>query len=136
MGEVMRISWTRAITRAIVTALLAGTIAVSGAQAKTAIPTAKPEKVGMSTERLKRIHKVMQRHIDTGHITGAVTAVARHGRVVHFEAHGYSDLEKQTPMAKNALFRMASSSKPVTGVAVMMLVEEGKIRLSDPVSQY
>lgn len=100
------------------------------------LPSAKPESVGMSSERLRRIHEVMQRHVDAGDIAGAVTAVARHGKVVHFEAHGYADPTAKTPMPKDALFRMASSSKPVTGVAIMMLVEEGRIHLSDPVSKF
>ncbi len=100
------------------------------------LPVAKPEKVGMSSERLKRIHEIMQRHIDAGNITGAVTAVARRGQVVHFEAHGYMDPATKSPMPRDALFRMASSSKPVTGVAVMMLIEEGRVRLNDPVSLY
>jgi len=90
----------------------------------------------MSSERLGRIHEVMQRHIDGGRITGAVTAVARRGKLVHFEGHGYRDPGTKTPMPKDALFRMASSSKPITGVAVLMLVEEGRIRLNDPVSLY
>jgi len=100
------------------------------------LPTAKPEKMGMSTERLQRINATMQRHIDAGTITGAVTVVARRGQVVHFQTHGLMDLENKTPMPKDAIFRMASSSKPVTGVAVMMLVEEGKIRLTDPVHKF
>jgi CubicO group peptidase (beta-lactamase class C family) len=100
------------------------------------LPTAKPESVGMSSERLKRIHEVMQRHIDAGDITGAVTAVARRGKVVYFEAHGFADPVAKQPMPKDALFRMASSSKPVTGVAILMLMEEGRIHLNDPVSKY
>jgi CubicO group peptidase (beta-lactamase class C family) len=100
------------------------------------LKTTKAERVGMSTERLARIHDVMQRHIDTGRITGAVTAVARRGKLVHHEAHGFRDPNTQSPMPQDALFRMASSSKPVTGVAVLMLVEEGRIRLNDPVSAY
>jgi CubicO group peptidase (beta-lactamase class C family) len=100
------------------------------------LKTTKPERVGMSSERLGRIHDIMQRHIDAAHITGAVTAVARRGKLVHFEAHGYRDPNAKTPMPKDALFRMASSSKPVTGVAVLMLMEEGRIRLNDPVSMY
>jgi CubicO group peptidase (beta-lactamase class C family) len=100
------------------------------------LPTVKPEKVGMSSERLKRIHEIMQRHIDAGTITGAVTAVARRGQIVYFEAHGYTDPTTKQPMPKDALFRMASSSKPVTGVAVLMLMEEGLIHLNDPVSKY
>ncbi len=90
----------------------------------------------MSTERLQRIHRVIQLHIDAGEISGAVTLVARHGRIVHFEAHGLMDLESKKPMTKDAIFRLASMSKPVTAVAVMMLVEEGRIRLSDPVSRF
>src|SRR5262245_43736194 len=96
------------------------------AQKPKDLPVVKAEKVGMSTERLARINEMMQRHIDAGTITGGVTVVARHGQVVHFESHGLKDLDSKSPMPKDALFRMASSSKPVTGVAIMMLVEEGK----------
>ena len=117
-------------------AVLSILFASSSVQAEIDLPAGKAEKVGMSTQRLTRINEVMARHIQAGNITGAVTAVARRGKIVHYEAHGYSDPEKKTPMIKDALFRMASSTKPVTGVAVLMLVEEGRIRLSDPVSQY
>jgi CubicO group peptidase (beta-lactamase class C family) len=118
----------------------AGLVVVAGLMLHTAtateVPAAKPEKVGMSTERLKRIDEMMQRHIDAGNITGAVTVVARRGKVVHFQAHGMSDVDAKKPMPKDAIFRMASSTKPVAGVAVMMLVEEGKIRLTDPVHKF
>jgi CubicO group peptidase (beta-lactamase class C family) len=100
------------------------------------IPAAAPESVGVSTERLARIHEAMIRHVEAGSISGAVTLVARRGRVVHFEAHGLMDLESRKPMAKDAVFRLASMSKPVTAVAVLTLIEEGKIRLTDPVSKY
>lgn len=100
------------------------------------VPRAKPEDVGVSSERLHRIDEVIQRHIDAHHVSGAVTLVARRGKVVHFEAQGVKDLDSKQPMAKDTLFRMASCTKPVTGVAIMMLVEEGKIRLSDPVSKF
>ncbi len=100
------------------------------------LPQAKAEKVGMSSERLLRINEVIQRHIEDGRITGAVTAVARRGQVVHFQAHGVSNVEANMPMATDAIFRMASSTKPVTGVAVLMLMEEGKIRLNDPLHYY
>jgi CubicO group peptidase (beta-lactamase class C family) len=100
------------------------------------VPAGKPEDVGMSSNRLRRIHDAIQRHIDAGEISGAVTLVARRGRIVHFEAHGLMDLESKRPMTKDAIFRLASMTKPITGVAVMMLVEEGKIRLSDPVSRF
>jgi CubicO group peptidase (beta-lactamase class C family) len=100
------------------------------------LPRAKPEDVGVSSERLRRIDEVIKRHIDEHHIAGAVTLVARKGKVVHFEAHGRADVEAKKPMATDTLFRMASSTKPVTGVAVMMLVEEGKVRLADPASKF
>jgi CubicO group peptidase (beta-lactamase class C family) len=100
------------------------------------LPEGKPESAGMSSERLERIHQAIQRHVDAGEISGAVTLVARRGRIVHFEAHGLADLESERPMTKDAIFRLASMTKPITSVAVLMLVEEGKIRLSDPVSRF
>ncbi len=100
------------------------------------IPVAEAESVGMSTERLQRIDAAMQRHIDAGKIQGAVTAVARRGRVVHFEAHGLMDVEAERPMPQDAIFVMASSTKPVLGVAAMILIDEGRIRPSDPVEKY
>jgi len=100
------------------------------------IPPAKPEDSGMSSERLHRIHEAIERHIDAGEISGAVTLVARRGHIVHFEAHGLMDIESKRPMEKDAIFRIASMSKPITGVAVMMMLEEGKLRLNDPVSRF
>jgi CubicO group peptidase (beta-lactamase class C family) len=100
------------------------------------LPRAKPEDVGFSPDRVQRINDVIRRHIEEHRIAGAVTLVGRRGAVVHFEAHGLMDLDSKRPMRTDTLFRMASSTKPVTGVAVMMLVEEGKIRLSDPVSKF
>ena len=100
------------------------------------IPTARPEEVGMSSQRLLRINTAIQRHIDAGEIQGAVTVVARRGKVVHFEAHGMMDVERGRPMEKDAIFRMASSTKPILGVAAMMMIEEGLIRPFDEVSRY
>src|SRR5262245_47704285 len=91
------------------------------------IPVGKPEDVGLSSERLKRIGEAVQRHIEAGNVSGAVTLVARKGRIAHFEARGLIDLDSKKPMPKDGLFRLASMSKPITGVALMMLVEEGKI---------
>jgi CubicO group peptidase (beta-lactamase class C family) len=101
-----------------------------------ALPEAKPEEVGFSSERLQRIRQMLQRRIDAGDISGAVTLVARNGRVAHFETQGLMDIETKKPMAKDAIFRMASMSKPITGVAIMMLMEEGKVRLTDPISKF
>jgi CubicO group peptidase (beta-lactamase class C family) len=107
-------------------------ITVSAAE----IPAAEPESVGMSSERLLRIDATMQRQIDAGHIQGAVTAVARRGKLVHFNTHGLMDVEAERPMTPDALFIMMSSTKPVLGVAAMMVIEEGLIRPTDPVSKY
>ena len=101
-----------------------------------AIPTGKPEDVGLSSERLKRIGELMQRQIDAKNFSGAVTLVARHGRIVHHEAHGLMDLEAKKPMQKDAIFRIMSMTKPVVGVAVLMMMEEGKVRLNDPISRF
>ena len=100
------------------------------------LPVAKPEEVGLSSERLQRIHEMVMRHVEAGDISGAVTIVARRGRVVHFEAHGLMDIEAKKSMTKDALFRLASSSKPVTATAILMLMEEGKLKLTDPVAKY
>ena len=100
------------------------------------IPVAEAESVGMSTDRLQQIDAAMQRHIDAGKIQGAVTAVARRGRVVHFKAHGLIDVEAERPMPQDAIFVMASSTKPVLGVAAMILIDEGRIHPSDPVEKY
>jgi len=100
------------------------------------VTTARPEDVGLSSERLDRIHDAVQRHIDAGSISGAVTLVARHGKIAHLEAHGLMDIESKRAMPKDGVFRLASMSKPITAVAVMMMVEEGKVRLSDPVSRF
>lgn len=100
------------------------------------VPTGTPEDTGFSAERLQRVHDVMKRYIDRGQISGAVTLIARRGKIGHLASHGFLDLESKKPTPKDAIFRLASTSKPVTGVAVMMLIEEGKIRLTDPVSTY
>jgi CubicO group peptidase (beta-lactamase class C family) len=129
-AHVMRLTRTSPVVYFLSLALLALPVAAAS------VPAAKPEEVGLSAERLQRIHETVQRHIDAHDISGAVTLVARKGRIAHFEAHGLMDVDSKKPMAKEAIFRLASMSKPVTGVAIMMLVEEGKIRLTDPVSKF
>ena len=100
------------------------------------VPGGKPEDVGLSSERLQRVNDLVKTYIDSGQISGAVTMVSRKGRIAHFEAQGLMDIEGKTAMRKDAIFRMASMSKPVTGVAILMLMEEGKLRLTDPVSRF
>ena len=96
----------------------------------------KPEEGGFSSERLARVREAVKRHLDAGSPSGAVTLVARRGKIVHFEAHGLMDVESKKPMPKDGIFRLASTSKPITAAAVMMMVEEGKVRLTDPVSRF
>ena len=96
----------------------------------------KPESVGLSTERLARIHDTIERHIDAQDISGAVTLVARNGQIAWFHAQGRMDREANKPMQKDAIFRIFSMSKPICGVAILMLLEEGKVRLNDPVSKF
>jgi CubicO group peptidase (beta-lactamase class C family) len=117
----------------------AATVFAPGAKAATpdsGLPQVQAEKVGMSSERLGRIKPAMQKYIDQQLVAGTVTIVARNGKVVHFEAQGYSDAENKVPMRKDALFRIASMTKPITSVALMMLWEEGKFQLNDPVEKY
>jgi CubicO group peptidase (beta-lactamase class C family) len=102
----------------------------------TATTVGKPEEVGLSSERLQRIAQMIQRRIAAGDIAGAVVAVGRKGRVAYVNAQGMADRDSKQPMAPANMFRIASMTKPVVGVAVMMLVEEGKLRLNDPVSRY
>jgi CubicO group peptidase (beta-lactamase class C family) len=101
-----------------------------------ATSSARPEEVGLSSDRLKRVGELMQREIAAKKFAGAVTLVARNGRIAHFETHGLMDLESKKPMQKDAIFRIMSMTKPVVGVAIMTLVEDGKVRLTDPVSKF
>jgi CubicO group peptidase (beta-lactamase class C family) len=100
------------------------------------LPSATPEDVGMSSARLLKIDDFVGRHIDAHHFAGAVTLVARHGQVVQFKAYGMQDIEGGVPMSKDSIFRFFSMTKPITSVAVMMLFEEGRFLLNDPVSKY
>ncbi len=100
------------------------------------LPTAKPESLGFSSERLARIGPAIQREIDKGQYPGAVMLVARKGRIVYFESLGQLDPAGGKPMRKDAIFRLYSMTKPYTSVAIMMLMEEGKLRVTDPVSRY
>lgn len=96
----------------------------------------KPEDAGLSSERLKRIAPIINAHVESKEFAGAVTLVARRGKVVHLEAHGLMDREANKAMRPETLFRMASMTKPITAVAILMLMEEGKLVLTDPVSKF
>jgi CubicO group peptidase (beta-lactamase class C family) len=100
------------------------------------LPVAKPESEGMSSERLARLSGGMKSLVDEGRLAGVVTMVARHGKLVEFDALGKRDIAADAPMQKDSIFRIYSMSKPITGVAMMMLFEDGKWQLNDPVSKY
>ena len=84
----------------------------------------------------QRVHELVERTIAAGEIAGAVTLVARNGQVAYLEAQGVMDLQSKRPMQPDSMFRLASMSKPVAAVAILMLAEEGKVRLNDPVSRF
>jgi CubicO group peptidase (beta-lactamase class C family) len=111
--------------------VLLATLTLSAQQAPVA-----PASVGVSTERLERLHQGMQGFIDRKEAGGIVTLIARDGKIVDLHASGFQDVESKTPMKPNSIFRIASMSKPITSVAIMMLYEEGKLFLSDPVSKF
>jgi len=106
------------------------------ASASEPLPATRPEAVGLSGERLQRIHTLVEQRIDAGEISGAVMLVARKGHIAFVDVQGTMDVETGVPMARDSVFRLASMTKPVIGVAIMMLLEEGKLRLDDPVSRF
>lgn len=100
------------------------------------ITSSTPEAAGFSSERLKRIDVAMNDWVSKGYLNGASALIIRNGKVAYYKAAGYDDLGTKTPMPKDGIFRIASQSKAITSVAVMILFEEGKLLLSDPVSMY
>lgn len=100
------------------------------------MPRKKPEEVGLSTERLQRVHEVIKGYIDSGTLPGAVTLIARNGSVAYLDVQGMQDIESKTLMSDNSIFPVFSMTKPFTVTAVLILMEEGKLRLTDPVSRF
>ena len=100
------------------------------------LPMAKPESVGMSTKRFEPIHQYIQGYIDRGEIAGATTLVARRGKIVHFDAQGFRYKEENAPMQKDTIFSLMSMTKPIVSTALMMLWEEGRFMLDDPISKW
>src|SRR3954468_9595324 len=104
--------------------LSAALLLTTPVRADNGLPTAKPEEVGMSSERLQRLGQRMQEYIDKGQVAGVVTLIARQGKVVHYEAQGYRNRENKLPMQKDDLFVIMSMTKPIASTALMMLHEE------------
>lgn len=101
------------------------------------IPRAQsPEEVGFVANRLKRLSERIEEGVKNNELPGAVVLIARNGRIAHFEAYGWRDKEAKVAMTNDTIFRIASMTKPIVSVATMMLVEEGKLTLADPVSKY
>jgi CubicO group peptidase (beta-lactamase class C family) len=113
--------------------MIAGFVTIS---AQADLPFAKAETVGMSSKRLDRINAFIKDYVDTNQIGGAVTLVARKGKIVHFEAQGWRYKEENQPMEKDAIFSLASMTKPIVSTALMMLWEDGKFMLDDPISKW
>jgi CubicO group peptidase (beta-lactamase class C family) len=105
-------------------------------RAEELMPVANPEQLGFSPERLQRLTDAYQGYVDRGELPGAVLLIARGDKIAYLRAIGYQDRDKKTPMKTDAIFRLASMTKPIVSVAVMMLVEEGRIDLAAPVSKY
>ncbi len=100
------------------------------------LPMAKAETVGMSSKRLERINAFIKGYIDRNEIAGAVTLVARKGKVVHFDAQGFRYKEENAPMQKDTIFSLMSMTKPIASTALMMLWEDGRFMLDDPISRW
>jgi CubicO group peptidase (beta-lactamase class C family) len=115
---------------------LLGVVLLTGIVWAEVLPTARPEQVGLSSERLERVSRALRGEIEAGKVPGAVALVARKGRIVYFESFGVRDKTSGDPMPKDAIFRIYSMTKPFTSVAAMILMEEGKFVLTDPVSKF
>ena len=100
------------------------------------LPTAKAEEVGLDAAALERLSAALKDRIASGHIPGAVALIARHGKVAYFESFGRLDPASEAPMGTDAIFRIYSMTKPIVSVAVMILWEEGRLLLSDPIGRY
>jgi CubicO group peptidase (beta-lactamase class C family) len=106
------------------------------ATARRALPAARPETIGLSRAALARIAPALQAYVDSGKLAGIVAVVARHGRIGYDQAFGWSDVERRTPMTRDAVFRIFSMTKPVVAAGALKLVDQGKLALDDPVANY
>src|SRR4051794_40959847 len=111
-------------------------VASGTAFAADPLPRAKPEDVGFSSERLARISAVLKADIEAGRIPGAVIAIARHGKLVALDAYGWRDKAAGVAMTTDTIFNIASMTKPMTAVGGLMLYEQGKLTIDDPLSKY
>jgi CubicO group peptidase (beta-lactamase class C family) len=115
---------------------LVSTVLLLGSALATPLPTTEPEKVGLSSERLRHLTAILKAEVDGGRLPGAVIAITRKGKLAYFQAVGFRDPEAKIPMPRDAIFSIASMTKPMVSVAVMILHDEGKLLLSDPIGKY
>jgi CubicO group peptidase (beta-lactamase class C family) len=112
-------------------------VLLAGAAATQPLPMAKsPDDAGVSSQRLERLRRQLKADVDSSRVPGVVLLIAHHGKIAEFEAIGFQDRKAQKTMPKDAIFRIASMSKPITTVAAMILAEEGKLDIGAPVAQY
>ena len=128
--------WTAVAVGGLAVAVVGASRAPADLPEMDGVPTASAEDVGMSSSRLERLDRVMQGYIDREEVSGVVTLVARRGKVVHFSSLGERDAERGAPMRHDAIFRIASMTKPIASVALMMLYEEGHFQLRDPIAKW
>ena len=99
-------------------------------------PLVSPESVGVSSQRLELIDSMLQQHVHDGRVPGLVAGVSRHGQLVFLKSYGWQDIENKLPMQEDSIFQIRSMSKPITAVAVLQLIDQGKLKLCDPVANY
>jgi len=125
------------LARALCASVFFAFASVATGWADSVLPlAAKPEDVGLSSSQLARIEAVTQKHIESGTVPGAVMLVARRGKIAWYKTMGFRDRGAKDPMKPDSIFRIYSMTKPIVSVAAMMLVEEGRMQISDPVSKY
>jgi CubicO group peptidase (beta-lactamase class C family) len=129
----MRRSLAQGRSAVFIWALISATVVAADSGS---LPQATPEEVGLSAERLARLTPVLRSYVEDGKVAGSVALIARRGKVVHFEALGHRDREARAPMRTDTVFRIASQTKALVAVGAMMLVEQGKLLLTDPVGKF
>ena len=125
-----------ALTRPLVPVLIMTALLAAGVGLRAEDPLASPESVGFSADGLKTLQRMMRGLVDEGKLAGVTTLVARHGKVAYLDAYGVQDLATKKPVTRDTIFRIASMTKPIVGVAMMMLWEQGKWTLDDPVAKH
>lgn len=129
-------SWSITSYWGIAAAVLVMSASLSSVLSAQGLPRAEPEEVGLSSARLALLDSTLKHYVDSGHVPGFVAGIARHGKIVYLQSAGWQDIEGQQAMQPNAMFQIRSMSKPVASLAVMQLIEQGRLHLSDSVSQY